>query len=139
MMYHGRELLPSLAYDFVNQQRMKEISKLIDMGYDYSLSQALTHIDETSTEIVWHEEAGIIKGAICFDVKHIDKKAVLINFIFHNNKKDLESLFNFFETTMKNLGVIYLHQHVPIKHKEKIKLSEDLKFFKQSNILYKKV
>jgi len=139
MMYHDRELLQSFAYDFVDRQRKKEINELIDMSYDYSLSQALTYIDEANTEIVWHEEAGIIKGAICFDVKHIDKKAVLINFIFHNNKKDLKSLFNFFETTMKNLGVIYLHQHIPIKHKKKIKLSKDLKFFTHSNILYKKV
>ena len=136
---HSNTLIDSPVYDYFKQGSIEKSNYYISIGHSESLSNALQDFEENVSGIVWAELDGRYAGFICYSLKDVDKKVIMINLAMAESEEILKEIYNYFENFALNLGCVYINETATIKDEKRIKELEELGFKKEFCLMYKKV
>ena len=138
-IFHSNTLINSPVYDYFKQGSLEKSNYYVSIGHSQSLSDALQDFEESISGIVWGELSGQYVGFICYSLKDVDKKVILINLAMAENKEVSKEIYVYFENLALELGCVYINETVTIKDETRIKKLEEVGFKKEFCLMYKKV
>lgn len=138
-LFHSNNLINSSVYDFFKKGSLEKSDYYVSIGYGKSLADSFQNFDHLTSGIVWAELDDRHVGFICYSLKDVEKKVILINLVMAENEMISNSLYEYFEKLALDLGCIYINEIVAIKDEQRIKNLEAIGFKKEFYLMYKRV
>lgn len=138
-IFHSNSLVNSPVYDFFKKGSLEKSNYYVSIGHGRNLADSLQDFEERTSGIAWAELDNKYVGFICYNLKDVEKKVILINLLMAENETISDSLYKYFENLALDLGCIYINETVTIKDEQRIKNLESLGFKKEFYLMYKRV
>ncbi len=138
-IFHSNNLVDSPVYDYFKNGTVEKSNYYVTIGYGKHVADALQDVDEVTSGIVWAEIDNRYVGFICYSLKDVDKKVILINLALSEDNTISKLLNDYFENLALELGCVYINETVTIKDETRINELESYGFKKEFCLMYKRV